>query len=272
MTSEQAPVLEFPAWLYGTTAAILRKARTEGRWWAREYLETGAFPQPRRMRPVSPGEVLVMHAGAEDFDWAHPRWRVHLFAEVSTHLDEGVQKEKRQRMEGVFESFCLNTPWGALHHAVSPPPPWSAARMANRLASLLRFWEVLQAPRYALWSGKKYTLEELMEDLWRKTLEAWCPGGPLAVREHLALTVERMAHATREECQEAVLRLIPVLVEGDNDLKHPEVLRDPGFLRERLRALPPEKFEDVSSAEKYSVAAQLSAWDRALEQARRSTE
>lgn len=264
MTPEQAPVLEFPAWLHGTTADIRRKARAEGKWWAREYLKTGVFPMPRQIRPVPPGEVLVMHSGAEDFDWAHPRWRVHLFAEVFTSLDEGVQKEERQRMEEAFESFCLSTPWGALYHTVSPPPPWSAERMANRLASLLRFWDVLQGPRYTFWFGKKYTLEELMEDLWRKTLEAWCPGGPASVREHLALTVERMARATREECLEALLRVIPVLVVGDNDLKHPEVLSDPDFLRERLRALPPEKFEDVSSAEKYTVAVQLAAWDREL--------
>ena len=137
--------------------------------------------------------------------------------------------------------------------------------MANQLASVLRFWEVLQGLRYAFWSfDQQYTLEELMEDIYRKTLEAWCPGGPASVREHLALTVERMARATREECVEAVLRVIPGLVEGDRDLKHHEVLRDPGFLRERLSVLPPKRFEELSSADKYSVAVQLAAWDREL--------
>jgi hypothetical protein len=145
--------------------------------------------------------------------------------------------------------------------------------MAVRLATVLRFWDVLQGPRYAFRSfNDNYTLEELMEDRWRKTLEAWCPEGPTPVREHLALTVEHMARATREECLEAVLRVIPLIVEGDNDLKHPKVLSNPDFLRERLRALAPEKFEDVSSAEKYAVADQLAAWDRQLERAHRSTE
>ena len=52
----------------------------------------------------------------------------------------------------------------------------------NRLASVLRFWDVLQGPRYAFWSfNDDYTLESLMEDIWRKTLEAWCPGGPASV-------------------------------------------------------------------------------------------
>ncbi|HEX8825487.1 MAG TPA: hypothetical protein VF794_36595 [Archangium sp.] len=100
--------------------------------------------------------------------------------------------------------------------------------------------------------------------LWRKTLEAWYPGGPASVREHLALSVERMSRATREECLEAVLRVISVIVKVDNDLKHREMLSDPDFLRERLHALPPKDFESLSSAEKYTVTVQLAAWDRQL--------
>jgi hypothetical protein len=263
MTMENSSVLEFPAMLYGSTSNIRRKVSAAGQWWAREYLETGVFPQPRRMRQVLPGEVLVMHAGAE-FDLGSTRWWMHMFVDVFMGLDEGVPEQARQRTEEAFESFCLSTPWGALYHAASPPPPRSAERMANRLVSVLRFWEVLQGPRYAFWFGKKYTLEELMDDIYRKTLEAWCPGGPVSVREHLALTVERMARATREECVEAVLRVIPGLVEGDRDLKHHEVLSDPDFLRERLSVLPPKRFESISSAYKYTVAGQLAAWDREL--------
>ncbi|OJH42441.1 hypothetical protein [Cystobacter ferrugineus] len=264
MITEQSPVLEFPAWLHGTTAAILRKVRAEGKWWAREYLKTGAFPPPRQMLRVRPGEVLVMHSGA-DFDLDRTGWWVHLFGEVSTHLDECILTEERQRTESAFEDFCLSTPWGALYHAASPPPPHSAERMAKRLASLIRFWEALQGPRYAFRFGKKYTLEELMEDIWRKTLEAWCPRGPASVREHLALTVERMARATREECLEAVLRVMPSVVEMDTDLKHREELRDPGFLCERLSALPPKKFEELSSAYSYALSIQLWDWNRVLE-------
>jgi hypothetical protein len=135
--------------------------------------------------------------------------------------------------------------------------------MAVRLASVLRFWDVLQGPRYAFWSfDDNYTLEGLMEDRWRKTLEAWCPRGHTSVREHLALTVERMARATREDCLEAVLRVIPAVVEMNRDLKNRDVLRDPAFLRERLGTLPPKKFESLSSACKYAVNGQLYAWDR----------
>ena len=126
-------------------------------------------------------------------------------------------------MRDAFESFCLSTPWGALYHAVSPPPQRSAERMARRLAALLRFWEVLQGPRYAYRvPDTHHTIDGLMDSIYRETLEAWCPGGPASVREHMALTVERMSRATREECMEAVLRVIPVLVEVDTDFKHRE--------------------------------------------------
>ncbi len=263
MTTEESPVLEFPEMLHGSTAAIRRKVSAEGRWWAREYLKTGTFSQTRQMRQVPPGEVLVMHSGAE-LGLNRPRWWLHMFVGVFMVLDEGVPEEEHQRMRDAFESFCLSTPWGALYHAVSPPPSRSAERMANRLASLLRFWDVLQGPRYAFWFGKKHTLEELMDDIYRKTLEAWCPGGPTSVREHMALTVERMSRATREDCMEALLRAIPALVEADTEFKHHEVLSDPGYLRERLSALSSKDFEDFSSAYKYTLTVQLAAWDREL--------
>jgi hypothetical protein len=265
MTVPQFPVLEFPAMLHGLTGAVLRKVRAKGREWAREYLETGALTQPRQMLQVPPGEVLEVISGAEFDSVPRPRWRVHLFADIFLSLNEGVPKEERQRMEEAFESFCLGTPWGALYHAVSPPPPRSAERMARRLTALLRFWDVLQGPRYAYRvPDTHHTLDDLMDSIYRKTLEAWCPGGPASVREHMALTVERMSRATREDCLEALLRVIPVLVEVDTEFKHREVLRDPGFLRERLATLSPRDFDNVSGAYTYSVTLQLAAWDRQL--------
>jgi hypothetical protein len=264
MTSEHTLVLEFPAMLHGPQATVRREVSAQARRWAREYLETGAFSPPRRMRQVLPGEVLVVRSGAE-FGAPHACWRVHMFISTFTLLDEGVPRETRQRMEEAFESFCLSTPWGTLHHAASVRPPWDARHTANRLAAVLRFWEVLQGPRYAFWSFmEEETLGELMNHIYRMTLEAWCPGGPASVREHLALTVERMARASREECLEAVLRLMPVVVETDPKLKHREELKDPDFLRERLNALPPEKFEDISGANKYAVCGQLYDWDKEL--------
>jgi hypothetical protein len=98
------------------------------------------------------------------------------------------------------------------------------------------------------------------------------PGGPLVMHSaaefefmrHSTLTVERMARATREDCLEAVLRVIPVLVQANADLKHREMLSDPGFLRERLAALSPKDFDDLSSAYHYAVNGPLCAWDRSL--------
>jgi hypothetical protein len=266
MTVSQSPVLEFPAMLHGPIGTIRREVRAKGQGWAREYLKTGAFTPPRRMLQVPPCEPLVMHSAAEFEFMGRSSWRIHMFIDVFMNLNDGVPKEERQRMEGTFESFCLGTPWGALYHAVSPPPPRSAERMARRLAALLRFWDVLQGPRYAYRvPDTHHTLDDLTNSIYRKTLEAWCPGGPSSVREHMVLTVERMSRATREDCMEALLRMIPVLVEVDAEFKHREVLSDPDFLRERLATLSPKDFENLSSAYIYTVTMQLAAWDRQLE-------
>lgn len=265
MTVPQSPVLEFPAMLHGSIGAIRREVRAKGQGWAREYLKTGAFTQPRRMLQVPPGEPLVMHSAAEFEFIRRLSWRIHMFGDVFMSLDEGISEEEHQRMRDAFESFCLSTPWGALYYAVSPPALRSAERMAKRLAALLRFWDVLQSPRYAYRvPDTHHTIDGLMDYIYRKMLEAWCPGGPASVREHMALTVDRMSRATREDCMEAVLRVIPVLVEADTEFKHREELSDPGFLRERLAELPPKDFEDFSSAYKYTVTMQLADWDRAL--------
>jgi hypothetical protein len=96
MTTPRVPVLEFPEMLYGQTEDIIREVRTQGRSWAREYLETGAFSQPRRMLPVPPGELLVMDpVGHFDVN-LRPRWQVHLFTNVFMSLSDGAPKEERQ--------------------------------------------------------------------------------------------------------------------------------------------------------------------------------
>lgn len=264
MTLPKPPGLELPAMLHGLQRTILREVRAKGRQWAREYLKTGRFTPPQHMLQLAPGELLVLHPGADSNLVPQPRWRVHLFADVFSFLSEGVPQEERQRLEEAFESFCLGTPWGALYHCVAPPPPRSAERMAGRLAALLRFWDELQVARFAFWFERPYTLAELVEDIYGKTLEAWCPGGPASVREHLALTVGRMSQATREESMEALLRVIPALVEVDTGFEHRETLGDPGFLSVHLRALSPRDFEDISSAYPYTVTLQLADWDRTL--------
>lgn len=86
-------------------------------------------------------------------------------------MSEGVSQEELQRAREAFEDYGLNTPWGALHHAVSPSP--SPPRSASAwLAALLRFWEVLQGPRYAFWFEQTDTLEALMKKLYDMMLEA----------------------------------------------------------------------------------------------------
>ena len=271
MNVSESPVLEFPAMLYGTAGDIRRKVKAKGLAWAREYLKTGGFSLPRSMRQVLPGEVLIVNSGTALDSSSHPLWRIYMLPDAFMSLKYDGPKENRPLMEENFESFCLSTPWGALSNVVCPFPPKSAGRMAGRLAALLRFWDVLHGPRYAYFAWREFTLEELVEHVYGLTMEAWYPGGADSVREHLALTVERMARATREECIEAVLRVIPGLLKMDKHLEHRQTLSDSGFLRERLAALRPDDFENVSSAERFTVNGVLWDWARALGRNQTST-
>lgn len=265
MTSVSPPVLEFPAFLHGSLATTRRRVRAESHRWTREFLQTGGFTLPERMRPVLPGEVVVTHMGAE-FLAPDSSWRLQVFIEVFPELGRGLPAPERQRIREAFEAFCLNSPWGALHYCVAPPPKRSAENMARRLTALMRFWEVLESPRYAFWFyNRPYKLEDLVHDIYGRTLEAWCPDGPPSVREHLSLTVELMARATRQDCEQALLRLAPVLIQMDPDFKHLKVLSDLDFLRERFASLSPRDFDSVSSAYMYTVTSQLADWDRELD-------
>ena len=264
MSESLSSGLEFPAMLHGLTRTVRPKVRAQGQRWAREYLKTGAFTQPRSMLRIAPGELLEMQS-AVLFDFVpQDRWRVHMFDSVFLPFDAGLPEEECQPARERLESFCLSTPWGALFHAVSPYPPRSAVRTARRLTALLRFWDVLQGPRYAFWYDREDTLEQLMERIYGKTLEAWWPGGSTSVREHMSLAVERMSRATREDCTEALLRMIPLLLAEDFGFKHRAVLGDFDFLRERLTALPSGDFDSISGACKDPVTLQLADWDRAL--------
>ncbi|MBM7116794.1 hypothetical protein [Archangium primigenium] len=266
MTLPQSLELEFPAMLHGLTEDVIREVDEQSQRWAREYLESGTFTRPRRMRRVAPGELLEVTAGTLFDITPHARWRIYLFSDIFWGLLQGVPREQDKCRED-FEFFCLSTPWGALEQVVLPSPPRSVRSMTRRFTALLHFWDVLDIPRYAYreFGAYRHTLDELMARLYRETMEAWCPGGPASVREHLTLTVERMARATHEDCVQAILRLAPVVTKRDNDIKHPEALDDPDFLRERLAALSPTDWEDVSGAHVYAVNGLLYDWDRALE-------
>jgi hypothetical protein len=69
-----------------------------------------------------------------------------------------------------------------------------------------------------------------------------------------------MGRASREDCIEAVLRVVPSLLAEPCRLKHRELLGDPAFLRARLAGMPPERFARFSSAYAFAVNEQLHTW------------
>ncbi|HYO71866.1 MAG TPA: hypothetical protein VEU33_37890 [Archangium sp.] len=213
---------------------------------------------------MKPGELVLAHTLSDFLTKEQPAWRLHLFLDVLGGLGEDVEGQEWQQMEEAYEVFCRATAWGSLFHVLEPGAPRSAERMAARLGALLHHWDPLQLPRYLHKKlGGAYTLGELLEEIYGRTLEAWCPGGR-PVRGHIEVVVERMARATRQECIEAVLRLIPHVLAQPSRLKHREILGDPVLQRERLTTLLPEQFERFSSADAFAVYEQLASWDREL--------
>ena len=264
MSPERSSTLKFPSVLHGPRDAVLSQARAEGRRCVRHYLKHGVFPEPTLLREVPPGEEVLCHS-AVDLQPDRPAWRLYLFLQVMGAVWERVTGEELEKRHEAFEVFCRETPWGALFCAVQPSGPWSVKRMAPRLEAVLRHWEALRGPTYIFREPRlKYTLEELMEDIYRPTLEAWHPGARSSVRAQLEETVRRMGRAGPEDCLEAVLRVMSHLVSEGGGLKHREILGDKGWLREHLAALSPERFERISSAEASAVNEQLREWDRAL--------
>ena len=223
---------------------------------------------PRKVREVALGEVVHTHT-LSDLSKESASWKLYHFHDYLVGVADNWRSEEALRRGDAFDEFLLGTPWGALYHAVEPSAPWSAERMAQRLAAVLRFWDTLQLPRYLHKQLDRHLgLEELVHEIYGRTMEAWGPRGSASVREHLEITVERMRQASTEDCTEAVMRLVPVLLRWRHHLKHPDVLHDPTYLRKALVALSPEQLERFSSAEASAVFEQLYAWERRLEEGR----
>ncbi|WP_152622402.1 hypothetical protein [Archangium violaceum] len=207
---------------------------------------------------------MLTHTLSDFLTKEQPVWRLHSFFDVLSGLGEDVEGQEWPQMAEAYEVFCRATAWGSLFHVLEPDAPRSAELMAARFGAVLRHWDSLQLPRYLHKKlGVAHTLEELLEEIYGRTLEAWCPGVRPG-RGHLEAVVERMALATRDECIEAVLRLIPHILAQPSRLKHREVLGDPASQRERLTALLPGQFERFSSADAFAVYEQLASWDREL--------
>jgi hypothetical protein len=254
-----------PSFLHGIYAAVQRQAVTEGRRCGAQYRKDGTFPAPRGGQEVPRGEVVLTDEVA-DFQRGRPAWRLYMVSSVMDGLYEAMDWQDAFQVRDAYEAFCRETAWGALYFAIEPTGPVSAARTALRLQAVLRFWELLQAPRYHFRRlNVLLTLEELMVASCDWAMDAWCPVGDAAVRTRLELAAERMAQATREDCMEAILREMPRAFMYAPDLKHRDVLAEPAFLRKRLATLDPASFEHVSGARTGALIGQLRDWDRELE-------
>jgi hypothetical protein len=264
MAHEQRSALRLPSFLHGSYPAVHQKAMKEGLRCGEQYRKDGSFPAPQQMLEVPSGAVIVAHE-VVDFQHERPAWRLYMVSQIRSGLCEALDWPGTFEVDDLYEAFCRETAWGALCFAISLDAPASAERMALRLQAVLRFWEPLQSVRYLFKTlGVALTLEELMVAACDWAMEAWCPEGGTSVRARLETAAERMAQATREDCLEAILRHMPRALSLARDLKHPEVLADPAFQRERLATLDAQAFERISGACTPYVLEKLYDWDHEL--------
>ncbi|HZI07409.1 MAG TPA: hypothetical protein VEZ71_25550, partial [Archangium sp.] len=240
--------MQLPSFLHGTFPSVHQQTAKEGTQCGEQYLREGTFPLPQQMREVPPGEVVVAHE-VVDFQRERPAWRLYMVSNVKNSLYEALAGQNTIPARDAYEVFFRETAWGSLYFAIDPSSPESAERTAMRLQAVLRFWEPLQSVRYLFKNpGTSHTLEELMMASCGWAMEAWCPGGGGSTRARLETAAERMAHATREDCIEAILRQMPRALSVERGLKHRQVLTDPTFQRERLATLDARAFRRVSGA------------------------
>ncbi|WNG28514.1 hypothetical protein F0U62_34310 [Cystobacter fuscus] len=264
MAPVQSAPLQLPSFLHGTQSSVRQKTRREGLRCGKQYRQDGTFPIPRLMQAISSGERVVVHE-VVDFQREQPAWRLYMVSHVMTALSEAPEWQNPYPVRNAYEAFFRQTAWGALFFATTHLGPVSAQRTASRLQALLCFWEPLQSARYLFSSpNATHSLEELMVESCGWAMNAWCPMLESSVRARMEIASERMARATREDCIEAILRQMPRALSSARGLKHPRVLADPSFQRERLGTLEPASFEYVSGACTADLLEKLYEWDREL--------
>jgi len=261
----QATTLQLPSFLHGSSTAIERKTKAEGRRCAKQYQLSGTLPQPRELRAVAPDEVVFTH-NVVDFQDQLPAWRLYMVPEVMMSLYD-VDKKNHRQLGNLYETTFREMAWGALYFALSGRAPESAESMALRLQAVGRFWDSLHHGRYLHKKLNMFmTLEELMTDACGWAMDAWCPEGGASIHSRFEVASERMARATKEDCIEAILRRLPrILSFADrNKLNHPEVVMDPTAWREHLATLDTATFERISAVSPSEVLGRLYRWDREL--------
>lgn len=262
MTLGPSASLQLPSFLHGTFRAVQQKTKRESLRCGEQYRKDGTFPSPRQMVEVPPGEVVVAHE-VVDFQRERPAWRLYMVSHVMGDLAQEGQKSFPVR--DAYEAVFRETAWGSLFFTTTRMAPVSAERTAKRLHAVLRFWEPLQSARYLFKKlGVAQTLEEVLVASCGWAMDAWCPVGEGSVRSRLEVAAERMERATREDCIEAIFRLMPRALANAGQLKHRQVLADPTYQRERLATLDPRFFERVSAACTSELIWLLVNWDHEL--------
>jgi hypothetical protein len=196
---------------------------------------------------VPPGAVIYtddvtdMARGAE-------HWRSYFVTRLCNAICGELDWQDYKEVVERFETYALDTPWGALDFAATHYSPNSIERVSNRIQSLLRFWSALDEYVFVGPVGlNPVSLADLIGYHYRGLLEMWPgdKGGDIPSR--LDMAVGAMSTAAPDDIRERMIRALIRLAPKEEALKNDPRLQDPAWLSDHLQRLAPERLDDMST-------------------------
>ncbi|MFN0246763.1 MAG: hypothetical protein ACKV2T_07625 [Kofleriaceae bacterium] len=236
--------MQFPAFLFGDEQSIVDAAEAAGLAWAERYRRTRAFA-PDSLRPIAPGELVVVHDGT--LDPFTPRWRVFgaSFALIAGELS--LPAEDRES----FAAAARATPWAALAGCIRHRPPNTIAAVSTRARAVFAAWPELATLRYIGAARRMPSviqfpepepvsigLDALLNQLFSGPLAVWGPQLGSA-RLRLEHALDAMAGASLDEAREKVAARMASLAR-ENLRTRGTRAEDPERIAQALYSLPPD--------------------------------
>lgn len=237
-----------------------RKMKAEVKKWAKQYDKTGTFPEPALV-PVPPGTTI--HCGDLAGDLFSPLapqsegwyfYFVKMFG-VDVSMAVSVAHKDQPMFNAVYEAFVCRYPWGGLSLATNNQLYNSNALIAQRLESVVAFWEQLDTIRYINPFYRKCSLWQIVSVPLEGTIRLWVEAPTSDLREMLRITAERMRNASEDETYARIMRRLHHVADTDPRLKRREWLKSPGFLEAKLAHMKetlPDGYEYMKTGQHFA--------------------
>lgn len=265
MDTTQSTAPEFPTAFFGTRNSVKRKVGAQARAWADAYESTGAFTR-MPVSSVATGETVFLKE-VSDFSWSKPAWRLYSRASLTEQILRRRNYKESDQVAQAFESFTVDSPWGALGAAVDHFFPNTIEVVTARICGVLHHWEALETLRYVDHKTEPVSLSEVMASHFSVTFRMWLPERTANVRDELEASVAAMRRASPAEQMERVVEMLGLLALENRHVKNRTLLSDPTRLRALVSELPPEELEGMATGS-FLLLRRLYIFDESISESR----